>query len=59
MAGVVQTHLLPSHLDETPTFEDVYLTAQASLQMRVMFETIAPVIPNPSVFSSPFGCAGA
>ena len=51
-AGVAQTHLLASRLDEPPTFEDVYLTAQASLQMHVVFETIAPVTQNPCVFPS-------
>ena len=40
---MVETHLLSSRRDETLTFEDVYLTAQASIQMRVVFETIACV----------------
>ena len=30
---MAETHLLPYRLYETPTFEDVYLTAQASIQM--------------------------
>ena len=56
---MVETHLLSSGRDETPTFEDVYLTAQASIQMRVVFETIACTVQNPSVFPCPFRCAGA
>ena len=41
-----QTHLLSSCLVETPTFENVYLTAQASIQMRVVFETIVCAAQN-------------
>ena len=37
---MVETHLLFSRRDETPTFEHVFLTTQASIQMRVVFETI-------------------
>ena len=48
---MVETHLLSSRRDETPTFEDVYLTAQASIQMlsslkpsRVLCKT--PLFPH-------------
>ena len=44
---MVETHLLSSRRDETPTFGDVYLTAQASIQMHVVFETIACGVQNP------------
>ncbi len=35
---MAETHLLSSRRDETPTSEDAYLIAQASIQMRVVFE---------------------
>ena len=48
-ACMVETHLLSSRRDVAPTFEDVYLTAQASIQMRVVFETSARPVQNPLV----------
>ena len=54
---MVETHLLSPRRNETPTFEDVYLTAQASIQMPVVFETIACAVQNPFIFPRPFRCA--
>ena len=56
---MVETHLLSSRRDETLTFEDVYLTAQASIQMRVVVETIAFAVQTLSVFQCSFACDSA
>ena len=41
--------MLASRRNESPAFEDVYLTAQASIQMLVVGEIIACALRNRSV----------